>query len=142
MQGRSLSCHDRALATAEQTPLMTYLPHTVLVVEDEPLVRMNISDHLSEAGFRVIEAGNAAEALLLLESDTNVRLIFTDVDMPGSMDGLTLASVVADRWSPVRIIITSGHRLVEITDIPPGSVFFPKPYSESRVESAMRDLLG
>jgi hypothetical protein len=62
--------------------------------------------------------------------------------MPGSMDGLKLAAAVADRWPPVRIIVTSGHRMVEITDIPDGSVFFSKPYVPSRVIATMNEMLA
>jgi CheY-like chemotaxis protein len=84
----------------------------VLVVEDEPLVRMDMADCLTDEGFEVIEASDADEAIKALEADGRIRLLFTDVDMPGTMDGLKLARFVADRWPPVRIIVTSGHRLV------------------------------
>lgn len=114
----------------------------VLVVEDEPLVRIDISDLLEDAGFHVIEAANADEAIAALEADSEITLIFTDVDMPGSMDGLRLAAAVSDRWPPVRIIVTSGHRTVEITDIPDGSVFFSKPYRAHEIISSMNELLG
>jgi two-component system, response regulator PdtaR len=115
---------------------------TVLVVEDEPIVRMDIVDRLEDAGFTIIEAANAAEAIALLEGRTDIQLIFTDIDMPGSMDGLMLAAAVRDRWPPVRIIVTSGHRMVEITDIPDGSVFFSKPYQATEVIASMHKLLG
>lgn len=113
----------------------------VLVVEDEPIVRMDIVDYLEDAGFEVVEAANAAEALAALERHDDIRLVFTDVDMPGTMDGLMLAAVVSDRWPPVRIIVTSGHRTVEITDIPDGSVFFSKPYQAKNVIASMNELL-
>jgi two-component system, response regulator PdtaR len=116
-------------------------PIKVLVVEDEPLVRMNIVDQLSDEGFEVLEAGNADEAIALLEQTGGVRLIFTDIDMPGDMDGLKLAAAVADRWPPIRIIVTSGHRSVEITDIPDGSMFFSKPYRHQAIIESMRELL-
>lgn len=114
---------------------------TVLVVEDEPLVRFALAEHLADQGFEVLEAGSADEAILLLEGNTAIRLIVTDIDMPGSMDGLKLAAAVADRWPPVRIIVVSGHRTVEITDIPDGSMFFSKPYSKDTLVSSMRELL-
>jgi two-component system, response regulator PdtaR len=116
-------------------------PIKVLVVEDEPFISMDISEHLQDVGFIVFEASNADAAITLLEENSDISLIFTDIDMPGSMDGLKLAAAVADRWPPIRIIITSGHRTVEITDIPDGSVFFAKPYSNRTIETAVRDLL-
>lgn len=115
---------------------------TVLVVEDEPIIRMDITDHLTDLGYLVLEAGNSAEAITLLESNDQIRLVFTDVDMPGSMNGLLLAAAVAKRWPPVRIIVTSGHRAVEITDIPDGSVFFSKPYSYADIASSIAELLA
>jgi DNA-binding NtrC family response regulator len=114
----------------------------VLVVEDEIFVRMNIAEHLSDAGFDVLEAGNADEAIRIIENTQDIRLVFTDIDMPGSLDGLKLAAAVADRWPPIRIIITSGHRLVEITDLPDGSVFFSKPYLPQHIEGAIVELLN
>lgn len=117
-------------------------PIQILVVEDEPLLRMDISDHLSDQGFHVFEAGDADEAIAILEDNLEIRLIITDIDMPGSMDGLKLAEAVRDRWPPVKIIVVSGHRMVEITDLPDGSMFFSKPYSPAHIIASMRDLLS
>jgi two-component system, response regulator PdtaR len=103
----------------------------VLVVEDEPLVRLDIVDFLVREGFDVKDAPNADEAIRLLESDPSIQVIFTDIDMPGSMDGLKLAAVVRDRWPPVRLVITSGHKVVDVVDLPDGGVFFSKPYDQS-----------
>lgn len=114
----------------------------ILVVEDEPLLRMEIADHLSDQGFQVFEAGEADEAISILERNLDIRLIITDIDMPGSMDGLKLAEAVRDRWPPVKIIVVSGHRVVEITDLPDGSMFFSKPYSPSDLVSSMHELLA
>ena len=115
---------------------------SILVVEDEPLVRLDVIDQLEDEGYQVFEAGSASEAIRILEANASIRLIFTDIDMPGSMDGLMLAAAVRDRWPPVKIIVTSGHRLVEITDMPDGSVFFSKPYKHAAVMETMRELLG
>jgi len=115
---------------------------SVLVVEDEVLIRMDIADSLAQDGYEVFEAGNADEAIELLEASDAIRLVLTDVDMPGSMDGLKLAAAVRDRWPPVRIIVMSGHRIVEITDLPDGSVFFAKPYHSSQILTSMRQLLA
>jgi CheY-like chemotaxis protein len=101
---------------------------TILVVDDEPLVLMSTVDFLQDEGFEVLEAGNADEAIALLETNPAISILFTDVDMPGSMDGLKLSAAVRKRWPPVRIVVTSGHRIVDITDLPDGGVFFSKPY--------------
>jgi CheY-like chemotaxis protein len=114
----------------------------ILVVEDEPLIRMDIADHLSDEGFVVFEAGDADEAIAILERDLGIRLVITDIDMPGSMDGLKLAEAVRDRWPPVKIIVVSGHRVVEITDLPDGSLFFSKPYLPAQIVSSMHGLLS
>lgn len=122
--------------------MISAIAASILVVEDEPLIRIDLADFLVEAGFRVSEANNADEAIALLETNGDIRVIITDVDMPGSMDGLKLAQAVAKRWPPIRIIVVSGHRQVEITDIPDGSVFFSKPFSQPAMLSSMRELLG
>src|SRR4029079_550967 len=89
---------------------VTYVkPATVLVVEDESLIRMDIVDCLEEAGFLIAEASNADEAINILQSRADIRLVFTDIHMPGSMDGLKLAAFVRKRWPPIKIIVTSGH---------------------------------
>ena len=105
------------------------MPISVLVVEDEPVVRLNMCLHLGEQGFDVEEAGNADEAIAVLNARRDIQVMFTDIDMPGSMDGLKLSAFVWDRWPPVRIVVTSGKRLIEVTDLPDDSVFFAKPYS-------------
>lgn len=122
--------------------MISAIAASILLVEDEPLIRIDLADFLVEAGFRVFEANNADEAIALLETNGDIRVIITDVDMPGSMDGLKLAQAVAKRWPPIRIIVVSGHRQVEITDIPDGSVFFSKPFSQPGMLSSMRELLG
>ncbi len=80
----------------------------VLVVDDELILRLSISAELEDEGFVVFEAGTADEAIATLERHPEIRLVFTDVDMPGSMDGLKLAAFVRDRWPPIKIIVTSG----------------------------------
>jgi CheY-like chemotaxis protein len=114
----------------------------ILVVEDEPLVRMDLADQLSDQGYTVHEAGNADDAIILLERFSNIRLIITDIDMPGSMDGLKLAAAVRDRWPPVKIIVVSGHHTIEVTDLPDGSMFFSKPYLPVKLAESMRELLS
>ena len=82
----------------------------VLVVEDEPILRFDIVDTLNDAGFHVHEAGNATEAIEILTQNTGIRLVFTDVDMPGGMDGIKLAGYIRDRWPPLKIITVGMPR--------------------------------
>ncbi len=99
----------------------------VLIVEDEPLVRLTGANLLAEAGFEVLEAGNADEALRILEATPEVRVVFSDVEMPGSLDGLGLARNICRRWPSIGIVLTSGHRIRAET-IPHEGKFLPKPY--------------
>lgn len=118
------------------------MPFAVLVVEDEALVRFDIADYLAENGFEVHEAASADQALIILEAVPEIRLLFTDIDMPGSMDGLKLSAAVRDRWPPVRIIVTSGNRIAATADLPPGSLFFAKPYVPADIARSMQGLLA
>jgi CheY-like chemotaxis protein len=126
---------------------MTYAatlpPHsTILIVEDEYLVRMNAAAMLEDAGFDVLEAGNADDAIRLLESNPDISIVFTDIEMPGSMNGLKLAHAVTGRWPPIRIIATSGRCKVRDGDLPTGGRFLPKPYSAGQILGALRDIGG
>lgn len=121
---------------------MANIPIAVLVVEDEPLILMSTAQQLEDDGFEVYQAPNADVAISLLSQHPDIRLLFTDIDMPGSMDGLKLAAAVRDRWPPVRIIVTSGARTVEVTDMPDGAVFFSKPYTHLAVVKSMREMLA
>ena len=112
----------------------------VLVVEDEPLTRIDVVDQLEQNGFDVLHAPNADTAIKILESNPAIRVLFTDIDMPGSMDGLKLAAV-RDRWPPIRIVITSGLRKIDIGALPQEARFFPKPYNVSEVASTMRAMV-
>jgi CheY-like chemotaxis protein len=113
----------------------------VLIVEDEFLVRMDTGAALETAGFDVIEAGDADEAIAILSARNDIRLIFTDVQMPGSMDGLKLAHFVRDRWPPVKVVATSGHARVTDSDLPEGVRFVPKPYSAAEITATLRELI-
>ena len=113
----------------------------VLIVEDEALVRMTAVDMIEEAGFEILEAANADEAtILLLEARRDITVLFTDIEMPGSMDGLRLAQAVRGRWPPIKIIATSGRCVVRDGDLPSGGLFLPKPYSSTQISSALREL--
>ncbi len=102
---------------------------TVLIVEDEPLVRLVGTDLLTDAGFHVIEACDSREALEILENCTDVEVVFTDVDMPGAMDGYALADEIGRRWPKIGVVVTSGRRAPGPYAIPNSSRFLPKPYS-------------
>src|SRR5665213_458178 len=114
----------------------------VLIVEDELLLRMDAVEMIAAAGFVVVEAGNADEAIEILESRRDITVVFTDIQMPGSMDGLKLARAVRGRWPPIKIVATSGHVHVSETDLPEGGRFLPKPYSPVEVTGMLRELTG
>ena len=110
----------------------------VLVVEDDPLLRMMAADLVEQAGFDALEAADADEAVLILENRTDIRIVFTDIDMPGSMNGMLLAAAIRDRWPPIDIIITSGHFNPKGLTMPERSVFFSKPYDSAKVTATLQ----
>lgn len=112
----------------------------VLVVEDELILRNLATEIVREAGFEAIEATNADEAVLILETHTDIRIVFTDIDMPGSLDGMKLAACIRDRWPPIEIILTSGHGLPMRTALPPRAQFIAKPYQVSNVVRMLKQL--
>jgi CheY-like chemotaxis protein len=114
----------------------------VLIVEDEFLVRMSTADMVEAAGFEVVEAGNADEAIEILESRRDINVVFTDIQMPGSMDGLKLARAVRGRWPPIKIVATSGYFDVREADLPEGGRFLAKPYDPVQVTGVLRELTG
>ena len=111
----------------------------VLVVEDEFLLRMDAVDMIVAAGFEAVEATDADAAIGILEARNDIDVIFTDIQMPGSMDGLKLARAVRGRWPPIKIIATSGVHVGE-TDLPEGGRFLPKPYSSTQITGTLRQL--
>jgi two-component system, response regulator PdtaR len=114
----------------------------VLVVEDDALIRMDAVDMLESAGFDVSATANADEAVKLLETDSAFVAIFTDIEMPGSIDGLRLAHAVKDRWPPIKILATSGHARFRAVELPQGGMFVSKPYTSDQVTKALRDLIA
>ncbi len=112
----------------------------IMIVEDEALVRLSAVGMLEDAGFRMIEAANSDEALELLAADSDVQLLFTDVNMPGTIDGLMLARQVHDRWPQIRIMVASAGREPQPWEIPVGSRFEQKPYSLDTVVRHAREL--
>ena len=114
----------------------------VLIVEDEFLLRMDAAAMIAAAGFEVVEATNADQAIDILERRRDITVVFTDIQMPGSMDGLKLARFVRNRWPPIKIVATSALLRVEDDDLPAGSVFLPKPYRGTEVVATLRQLTG
>ena len=113
------------------------LSFAVLVVEDNPLLLMDAMDMAEAAGFRVYGAGNADQAMRMMNDHADICVLFTDIDMPGSMDGLQLAHLVRDGWPPVGIIVSSGYRKVAEGDLPEDGLFFSKPYSPEAISNAL-----
>lgn len=115
-------------------------PSVVLVVEDDPLVRLVTEEVLAEAGFRVLEAPNADGALIVLEARPDIRFIVTDVEMPGTFDGCALARLVRHRWPQVGIIVCSGRVCPGEGDLPAGVQYLSKPFRPSKLISTVREL--
>ncbi len=114
----------------------------VLVVEDEAFIRINAVDMIQSAGFDVLEAHSADAAIAILEARDDIRVVFTDIQMPGSMDGLKLAHAVRGRWPPIEIIATSGHVNIVDDDLPDRGRFLRKPYTASQVKHALHELIA
>jgi CheY-like chemotaxis protein len=98
-------------------------------------------DMVEDAGFFVLEAANADEAVRILEMRGDIGIVFTDVDMPGSMNGTVLAACIRRRWPPIHLIITSGHYMIGDVAMPSDTLFFQKPYIGAKVVAAMAQLL-
>jgi CheY-like chemotaxis protein len=111
---------------------------TILVVEDDALLSLDTSEALEDEGYDVIAAANADDAIKVLETRNDIRTIFTDIDMPGCMDGLKLAAAVRDRWPPVNIIVTTGMRAPHRDELPSNSILIAKPYRSAEILEAVR----
>lgn len=119
------------------------MPLVVVVAEDEALIRMMAVDALTEAGFTVVEAGHAADALAILATEPNsVHALFTDIHMPGAMDGLKLAHHVHDHWPWIALIVASGKARPSAIELPDGSRFLPKPYDLAHVVKHVREMVA
>lgn len=114
----------------------------VLVVEDSLLIRMGAIDLVVNAGYEALEAADADEAIRIMESRADIDLVFTDVQMPGTMDGIKLSHYIHNRWPPVKLIVASGREIIEESSLPVGSKFFPKPYDDHAIVDAMARLLS
>jgi len=114
----------------------------VLVVEDEVILRMCAVDMVEDAGFIAVEAANADEALSILEARSDISLLFSDIQMPGSMDGLKLAYAVHERWPFIKIFLVSGKATLSDTDKPTNSRFFGKPLDMKRMVAELQEMIG
>jgi CheY-like chemotaxis protein len=137
----------RFLILTFEMPVMMNMNHpvapiVVLVVEDEMLLRMRAVDMVEDAGFTSVEAVDADEAVAILESRSDIALLFTDIQMPGSMDGLGLAHAVHERWPPIKIILVSGQLKLANIDIPADSRFFGKPLEDREMIAEMQNMIG
>lgn len=119
------------------SPHPTDLSPVVLVVEDDDILRMLAVDILVDEGLTALEAPTADAAWLILESRADIGVLFTDINMPGQMDGLTLAARVAERWPHIRLVITSGRRGFSNDEMPDHGQFVLKPYRQSQLVSAI-----
>lgn len=118
------------------------VPAVVLVVEDEMLLRMRAVDMVEDAGYASVEAMDADEAVAILESRSDIALMLTDIQMPGSMDGLTLAHAVHERWPPIKIILVSGQLKLANINIPADSRFFGKPLEAKEMIAQLQNMIG
>jgi CheY-like chemotaxis protein len=110
----------------------------VLIVDAEALIRISAVHMVEDAGYSAVQAANADEAIQLLERRRDIRAVFTDINMSGSMDGLRLAHAIRGRWPPIHLIVTSG---LDLTDkLPANGRFIRKPYSAEQVTAALREL--
>jgi two-component system, response regulator PdtaR len=114
----------------------------ILIVEDDFLIRMGAVEMIEAAGFAIVEAANADEAMVILEVRLDVTVAFTDIQMPGSMDGLKLAAAIRGRWPPIKIVATSGRVNVRTNDLPEGGLFLPKPYNSAEIVRTLREVTG
>lgn len=114
----------------------------ILVVEDSPLIRMGAMDLVRTAGYEALEAGDAAEAIRILESRDDIDLVFTDIQMPGTMDGIKLTHFIRKRWPPVKLMVASGNTIIDESSLPEGSRFVPKPYNDHTIADEMARLLA
>lgn len=115
---------------------------TILIVEDEALIRFDLIDFFEAAGVRVVEAESADEAVAILDHDALIQVVLTDVQMPGSMDGLRLAHHIRNRFPPTLLVVTSGVLQPGKTELPTNSFFVAKPINRRQVLDRIEHMLG
>ena len=113
----------------------------VLIVEDDFLIRMHAAEMIEDAGFDVVEAASADEAILVLEVRLDITVVFTDIQMPGAMNGLALAHHVRGNWPWIALLVTSGATAPRTEELPRESRFLPKPYRFDQVLLHVRALI-
>lgn len=114
----------------------------ILVVEDEPFVRMEIVSRLQDAGFDTLESGSASEAIDVLSSRLDIKIVFTDIEMPGTMDGLALSHFVRDRWPPTIIVVSSGRKRPGSAELPSDATFISKPHCTNEFAAVLKSVKG
>jgi CheY-like chemotaxis protein len=139
---RRLNCVSTGLSTSNVMGISATKRPVVLIVEDDFWVRMNAAEMIGDGGFDVVEAGNADAAIAILKARPDIHVVFTNIQMPGSMDGLKLARFVRDRWPPIKIVATSGFVNVGKDDLPEGGRFVPKPYRSEHIVATLRELIA
>ena len=114
----------------------------ILVVEDNHLILMSALDLIATAGYEGIAAANADEAIAILERRADVQLVFTDIEMPGTIDGVKLAHYIRNRWPPIHLIVASGKQVNEASHLPAGARFFSKPYDNNAIIDEIAHMLA
>ncbi len=112
----------------------------LLVVEDDGLIRLDLVDTLMDMGYRVVDAANADEAIRVLEQTDGISAVLTDIDMPGSINGLGLANVIHQRWPPMKVVVISGRYNPSDGILPPGAKFLSKPVSERLISRTLEEI--
>ena len=146
---RGFSCHARRRCSKKTTPMEgvqcgtklsnnCLLSMFILTVEDEFLISEYLRAILEGGGHKVIATFGAGEAIEVLERVCDIPLVITDIDMPGSMDGLRLAAAISDRWPPIHLIVVTGFAPPNSYELPRDSLFIPKPYGAAEILSAVR----
>jgi len=120
---------------------MDLYSRTVLVVEDEPLIRMMLADALEDAGYRVLEAGSVLEAVGVI-SRSNIDALITDIDMPGGLSGLDLVRMMGSKSRTIPVIIASGGQSLGKAELPGKSLFFAKPYDVKKMIETLGTMIG
>ena len=133
---------DNGAGSGENVARPNMPNRVVLIVEDHPIIRMSAIQLIEEAGYDAIEAADADEAIAILAARPDIHLVFTDVEMPGSIDGLKLAHYVRHRWPPVLLIVVSGKAAIEEALLPEGARFFSKPYNENTIIETMLQMFA
>lgn len=125
--------------------MTAHLQATVLVVEDEALVNEDVADALRDEGFAIVQAYNGSEALAVLEERPDIRVVFTDVNMPGPIDGIRLVTEIRQKWPQIEVLITSGHQIPDLEKLDlvrDHARFVPKPYPVRVVTQRIREIIA